>query len=175
MRVNDAIVGVVLVVFSLIVITYSTTFPTLHGQAYGPSLFPILIGSCLAICGLLLIIRGLLVHRRLVTSDKPTSTDGGTRTKGDNWIQWGDWVNDSARRINMLLVPSLLIIYILFSDSIGFIPLSILMLGVMLYRLGSSPLLSVLIAVLTTGLLQLLFAKVLLVPLPAGLLLPLLG
>lgn len=174
MRVNDAIVGVVLVVFSLMVITYSTTFPTLHGQAYGPSLFPILIGSCLATCGLLLIIRGLLVQR-FVTSDKPTRTDGGTGTKSDNWIQWGDWVNDRSRRINMLLVPSLLIIYILLSDFIGFIPLSVLMLGVMLYRLGSSPFLSLLIAVLTTGLLQLLFAKVLLVPLPAGLLLPLLG
>ena len=173
MRVNDAIVGVVLVVFALAVITYSTTFPTLHGQAYGPSLFPILIASCLTICGFALIVRGLLLHRRLLKTAEPKKSD--VECASLTWVQWGDWVHDRSQRINMLLVPGLLIIYILLSDFVGFIPLSMLILGVLLYRLGSSLLPTILIAAFTTGLLQLLFAKVLLVPLPAGLLLRWLG
>ncbi len=68
----------------------------------------------------------------------------------------------------MLLVPGLLIAYILLADSVGFIPLSIAILSILLYRLGSSLRLSVICAVVTSILLQLLFARVLLVPLPAG-------
>lgn len=75
----------------------------------------------------------------------------------------------------MLLVPGLLMAYVLLSDTIGFIPLSILILSVLLYRLGSALLPSLLIALTVTILLQLLFARVLLVPLPSGLLLHWLG
>ena len=53
---------------------------------------------------------------------------------------------------------------------ISFIIMSMLILSVLLYRLGSSLLRALLIAAATTAALQLMFAKLLLVPLPAGLL-----
>jgi len=60
MRINDAITGAVLVVFAIAEITYTRTFPSLHGQAYGPDLFPAIIGFGLVGCGLVLMVRGLL-------------------------------------------------------------------------------------------------------------------
>ncbi|ASJ70920.1 tripartite tricarboxylate transporter TctB family protein [Granulosicoccus antarcticus] len=155
MRLNDAVIGLVLVIFALAEITYSTTFPSLHGQKFGPSLFPILIGCGLALCGLILIVRGVISRR--------------TPDNGDNeWVVLGDWAQSPTTRINMMLVPGLLIAYILLSDTIGFLPLAFLILATLLYRLGSSFLSAAIIAIVTTVLLQLLFARVLLVPLPAG-------
>lgn len=175
MLLNDAIVGVLLVVFAIAEIAYSTTFPTLHGQDYGPGLFPILIGCCLMACGLVLIVRGLGTRRLQMRLMETANPEDDEASDGHVWIQWGDWASDRSRRINMLLVPGLLIAYVLLSDLIGFIPLSIVILAVLLYRFGSSLLASLAIAVPTTILLQLLFAKLLLVPLPSGLLLRWLG
>lgn len=164
-----------LVIFAMAMIAYSTTFPSLHGQAYGPSLFPILIGCALLACGLVLIVRGVQMYRRQSPINKNVHPDTTDTVHTHGWIQWGDWMTDSARRFTMLLVPGLLILYILTSDFIGFIPLSVIVMSLLLYRLGSSPLGSLLIAVITTLVLQLLFADVLLVPLPPGLLLHWLG
>jgi|GEM_PF-57509 len=182
MWLNDAISGTVLVLFAIAEIAYSTTFPTLHGQAYGPSLFPVLIGCCLMACGFVLIFRGLRTRRsqaRALTSDHPQTDVGTTEFEANTtdpvWIRFGEWASSPSRRINMALVPGSLIAYILLSNTIGFMPLSIVILSVLLYRLGSSLVLSLGIAIATTTLLQLLFAKVLLVPLPAGLLLRWLG
>ena len=142
MQLNDAVTGLVLVIFALAEIAYSSTFPALHGQAYGPSLFPILIGCGLLACGLMLIARGLRERRSAGAENAP-------------WLRWGDWAQDPAMRI-------------LLSDFIGFIPLCIVLLSLLLYRLGSSLGASVLYAVVVTIVLQLLFSRVLLVPLPGG-------
>lgn len=172
---NDALIGLVLVIFAIAEIAYSTTFPSLHGQAYGPSLFPIIIGCGLMACGLILIVRGLQTHRHQSRLAQSTQTDSDTPTDSPSWIKPGDWAHNPAYRINMLLVPVLLVAYILLSEPIGFIPLSVTMLTILLFRLGSSVLASIVIALVTTVILQLLFAKVLLVPLPSGLLLRWLG
>lgn len=156
MRFNDAIVGSVLVIFAIAEIAYTRTFPSLFGQSYGPELFPRLIGFGLIATGLLLIVRGVHYKRR-------QGVDG-------RWVEVGPWVSQSRIKINLLLVLLALITYILFSDWLGFIPMSMIILSVLLYRLGSSIITSIVIAIATTAVLQLLFAKLLLVPLPAGLL-----
>lgn len=155
MQLNDAVTGLVLVIFALAEIAYSASFPSLHGQAYGPSLFPILIGCGLLLCGLMLIARGLRARQTLGADEAA-------------WVRWGDWARDPALRINMMLIPGSLIAYILLSDIIGFIPIVILLLTLLLYRLGTSLGRSLLYAGITTIVLQLLFARVLLVPLPGG-------
>ena len=175
MRVNDAIVGVILVLFAIAEIAYSTTFPTLHGQKYGSSLFPIIIGCCLIACGLVLIVRGLQSRRRPTHSAHSSIPPLTEAADNQQWVQWGDWVRDGSHRINMLLIPGLLITYVWLSDAIGFIPMAVTILTILLYRLGSSLLASLSIAIATTIVLQLLFVKLLLVPLPSGLLLRWLG
>jgi len=163
MRFNDAITGGVLVVFAVAEIAYTRTFPSLHGQSYGPDLFPKLIGAGLLGCGCVLILRGLLA-RRTITQSPPTTAAGAVT----GWFDSSNIVDSKHAKVNVALTIVFLVVYILLSDWIGFIPLSLLTISVLLYRLGSSLLMSVLIAVVTTVVIQILFAKRLLVPLPAG-------
>lgn len=163
MRINDAITGVVLVVFAVAEIAYTRTFPSLHGQNYGPDLFPVLIGAGLLLCGLVLIARGILARRGATDSTKDTEVVAG-------WIDFTQMSVSSHARVNAALTLLFMLLYILFSEQLGFILFSVFTIAFLLYRLGSSVWLSCVIAVVTTVVIQFLFAKVLLVPLPAGLL-----
>ena len=161
MRFNDAITGAVLVAFAVAEITYTRTFPSLHGQSYGPDLFPRLIGLGLLGCGCVLIVRGLLA-RRANAQPSPDTVTG--------WCDSSNIVDSSHAKTNVGLTIFFLLVYIFLSDWIGFIPLSLVIISTLLYRLGSSLVIAVMIAIATTIVIQILFAKVLLVPLPAGLL-----
>lgn len=143
-------------IFALAEIAYTQTFPSLFGQSYGPDLFPRLIGFGLIASGLLLIVRGVRAKRRAGSDSR--------------WITPGPWLQQRNLKINVSLVMLALVGYVLFSDWLGFIIISMLILSVLLYRLGSSIPQTLLIATATTAALQLIFAKLLLVPLPAGLL-----
>lgn len=148
-------------VFAVAEIAYTRTFPSLHGQKYGPDLFPMLIGVGLFICGVVLIFRGIGVRR---SSQTVASADGAS------WIDLGNVSAAPKARANVLLALGIILLYILFSEYTGFILFSFCAIALLLYRLGSSVLLSCVVAAATTLVIQLLFAKVLLVPLPAGLL-----
>jgi len=84
----------------------------------------------------------------------------------------GDWAHDSANVVNVVILLGSVVFYIAFSTWLGFIPTALVIQSVLLIRLGSSPLASITIAAISTMLIHTLFAKVLLVPLPWGLLLP---
>jgi len=152
-RINDAIIGAVLVVFAVAEIAYTRTFPSLHGQSYGPNLFPTLIGLGLAV-------RGLLARR--------PSRFEATSPQVVKWVDFSNMAEAKHARLNAVLIILFLLLYILLSEWVGFIPLSVLTIALLLYRLGSSLLVACPIAVVTTAAIQLLFAKILLVPLPAG-------
>lgn len=160
MRFNDAITGAVLVVFAVAEIAYTRTFPSLHGQSYGPDLFPVLIGLGLFGCGCVLIVRGLYARR--------ANARESTELTSVSWIDSGNIDNSTHARFNAILTVAFLLLYILLSDWIGFIPLSLATVSILLIRLGSSIVSAVVIAILTTAVIQFLFAKILLVPLPAG-------
>jgi len=184
MRFNDAITGGVLVVFAVAEIAYTTTFPSLHGQKYGPDLFPRLIGFGLFGFGCILILRGLLARRAhartlagnvgardVSASVSKDTTDTADAVVDESKFSWIDSSNIAASRHarnNALLALFFLLVYIFLSDWIGFIPLSLAIVSVLIYRLGSPVYVAALLAVLTTAVIQFLFAKVLLVPLPAG-------
>jgi len=168
MRFNDAIPGAVLVVFALAEIAYTRTFPALHGQAYGPDLFPTLIGLGLFACGCVLIMRGVAARRIQSRRSTQDPIKISTNSTVANWVDLGNIEDSSHARVNALLTVAFLLLYIFLSDWIGFIPLSLATIFVLLYRLGSSVLTAGVIAILTTAVIQFLFAKILLVPLPAG-------
>ena len=164
MRVNDAITGAVLVIFALAEIAYTRTFPSLHGQSYGPNLFPTLIGLGLIACGSVLILRGLLARR--ANAREPTSAENSSALV--SWIDFGNMAQSTHARVTAVLAILSLLLYIFLSEWIGFIPLSLAIIGILLYRMGSSLLASCVIAIIATIAIQILFARVLLVPLPAG-------
>jgi putative tricarboxylic transport membrane protein len=154
MRFNDAVFGVLLIVFAIAEIAYTRTFPTLHGQAYGPDLFPILIGVGFLITGAVLTVQGL------------------AQRAGAPLVELGDWAADRRNVVNFALVLLALLFYILASDWLGFIPTSFIIMVVLLSSFGCRLATSLVVAVLTTLGIQALFARVLLVPLPWGLLQP---
>jgi len=154
MRFNDSVFGLILIAFAIAEISYTQTFPRLHGQDYGPDLFPIMIGAGLMLFGCILIVRGWAQR-----ATQPM-------------VVVGDWAQDRGNVVNVIILLGSIVFYIVFSTWLGFIPTALLIQTVLLIRLGSSLVTSVIIAAISTMLIHTLFAKLLLVPLPWGLLLP---
>jgi putative tricarboxylic transport membrane protein len=154
MRLNDAIFGVLLIVFAIAEIAYTRTFPSLHGQAYGPNLFPILIGVGFLITGAILTFQGL------------------AQRAGQPLVEIGAWAADRRNVVNFALVLLALLFYIAASDWLGFILTAFIIMLVLLKSFGSGVVTALVVAVLTTLGIHTLFARVLLVPLPWGVLQP---
>jgi putative tricarboxylic transport membrane protein len=152
-RVNDAVIGVALVLFALAMIYHTRTFPAMPGQDYGPALFPVLIGVGFLICGAILIVSGI----------------GRLRT--EPLFPGAEWLRSRHHLIDFFAVIGGLLVYILISDRLGFIPTAfLLLLGWLILFRGGRPLSSAAIALLTTLLVDYAFKQLLLVPLPLGLL-----
>jgi putative tricarboxylic transport membrane protein len=156
-RVNDAVIGVVLVLFAAAMIWYTRTFPEMPGQHYGPALFPVLIGIGFLLTGVILIARGL------------------ARLGTEPLFSGGAWLRSGPHLINFLAIVGGLLLYILVSDRLGFILTSLLLLAgwLLLFR-GGRPISSLAIALGVTLAVDYLFSELLLVPLPLGILQPLL-
>ena len=153
MRLNDAVIGVALVLFALAMIWYTRTFPEMPGQDYGPALFPVLIGIGFMVTGAILIVSGL------------------ARLRTEPLFGGGDWLRSPAHVLSFLAVVLGLLFYILGSDWLGFIPTAALLLFGLLVILRRGRLLSSLvIALVTTFVVNYAFTQFLLVPLPLGLL-----
>ena len=152
MKFNDAISGVVLLLFAVATIAYTWTFPSLPGQDYGPELFPRIIGGGMVVCSILLIVSGIR-HRK----SAPLAV-------------FGDWVRSPALVTNFVLVIAAALFYIFASDILGFPLISTIILLVLFMRLGVRVLPSVLISIGVTFCIYQVFAGLLLVPLPLGLL-----
>jgi putative tricarboxylic transport membrane protein len=156
-RLNDAVIGVALVLFALAMILYTRTFPAMPGQDYGPALFPVLIGSGFLLTGAILIVSGL------------------SRLRSEPLFGSGEWLRSGPHVTNFLSVVGGLLFYILISNWLGFIPTSLLLLfcWLVLFR-GGKPISSFLIALAVTLVVDYAFSQLLLVPLPLGVLQPLL-
>ncbi len=155
MRFNDAVFGVILLVFSTtITLIAQETFPELPGQQYGPAFFPTIIGAVLFGCGVILLVRGI------------------ARLKSEPIVNLGEWAGSSRHVGNFVLVFVVLIVYILLTDAVGFIPMSFLILSVLLTRFGCRLPTSLAIAAVVTLVIHTVFYKLLLVPLPWGILEP---
>ena len=156
MRFNDAVIGLVLVVVAGLAIWHTRTFPAMPGQKYGPDLFPILIASGLIIGGVMLIGSGLRSKAPLLLREA--------------------WTRSPHLVLNFLSVPLALVFYILFSDLLGFLLAATLVLATLisLYRRGRV-VSSVLIAIVASVVIQQAFSRLLLVPLPRGVIENLIG
>jgi len=154
MRLNDAVFGILLIVFAIAEIAYTRTFPSLHGQAYGPDLFPIIIGVGFLITGAILTVQGLAQR-----ASQPL-------------LDVGPWADGRRNVVSFALVLLALLFYIVASDWLGFVLTAFIIMVVLLKSFGSGLITAVVVAALTTLGVQALFARVLLVPLPWGLLQP---
>ena len=153
MRLNDAVIGIVLVLFAVAMIWHTRTFPAMPGQNYGPALFPTLIGIGFLVTGAILIVGGI------------------ARRRTEPWFTGGAWLRSPPHVIDFLAVLGGLLFYILLSDRLGFILTALaLLFGLLLLFRGGRPLSSFAIALVATLAVHYSFTEFLLVPLPPGLL-----
>lgn len=152
MRFNDAVFGVVLMVFALSVWAYSGAFPEMPGQAYGPALFPRVIAAALLVCGLILAVKGL---RHLQTSA---------------WVSLGEWARHPRQVADFALVPLSLVLYIVLSEPLGFIPVAFSLLVMLFCSNGLRVPRALVLSAVTTLVVHTAFYQFLRVPLPWGLL-----
>jgi putative tricarboxylic transport membrane protein len=153
MRTNDIVSGLVLIAVSMGMIYLTLDFPDFPGQKYGPSLFPRILGVSLILCGAILVIRGISARRA-----------------GLPWITFADWTQDPSRLVSFLMLPVLVIVYILVSEQIGFIPVAFAMLLLMFLWFRSRLIVALPVAAATTWIMHWFFASLMRVPLPRGLL-----
>lgn len=154
MKVNDAVIGGILVVFGAFVFLYTFTFPGLPGQNVGPALFPRIISFAFIGCGIYLMVKGVREHALVP------------------WFDPQPWTRSPRHVASVLLVLVALLFYIFLADTLGFLITGFLVLtGLMLWLRGPSRLPSTLaIAVGSVIVIQFAFGTLLRVPLPPGLL-----
>ena len=123
-------------------------------RSIGPGAFPGLLASLLAVCSVLLILKGL------------------KEKKNEDWVVIGGWVKSWFHLRNFLITVGCLFFYIYLSDYLGFIICGILLLTVMFAALEVRPKIILPIAIIVTLAVHFIFYKGLRVPLPWGLLMP---
>jgi putative tricarboxylic transport membrane protein len=152
MRVNDAIIGAVLLAFAIATFAYARTLPAIPGQEYGAAVFPMVIALGLAGCGAVLIASGLRHWQGAVA--------------------WNDWARTHHAWVRLAVVFILILAYILAAPILGFAPASILVLLIFMLTLGVRWWVAAAVALAATLLIQQTFVGLLRVPLPLGLLGP---
>jgi len=149
MKVNDGLIGLVLLLVSLATLWHVQDFPNIPGQTYGASLFPTVAAAGLAICSILLIISGLRSGHGLIYGSQVTPTRSLTA---------------------LFITAAVLVGYALLVDYLGFYITASLALIVLMVTYGAKLKLAVPLGLTVTVVIHLAFYKLLGVPLPWGLL-----
>lgn len=156
MKLSDTVWGVLLLVFSAVVLWHIQGFPPMPGQRFGPAVFPGVTAAALGVCALLLIGKGIAQRR----------------AAGDEhvWGSFAPWTRSARHLTAFLLVVGVNVFYIVASSPLGFIPTSIAYLAALFLVFGVPLRWIVPIALAVTLGIHYAFYKLLKVPLPWGLL-----
>jgi putative tricarboxylic transport membrane protein len=150
MKVNDAIVGALLVALAIAILVHIQGYPLIPGQKYGPALFPGLIAVGFIATGVLLVVRGL--------------------RSGAPPVRFAPWLASRALLTNFLAVVAALVFYIVAADRLGFVLTGFVLLLGLFVKFGVRAGRATLIAAIATLAIHAVFYKLLRVPLPWGLL-----
>ena len=157
MKFHDTLSGAALLALALAILFNISSFPTIPGQNIGPAAFPGLLASLLAVCAVLLMLKGWRAHLM----------------QPQRWVTPGEWVRSWFHLRNFLITVGCLLFYILVSDRLGFLICAVTVLMVMFWALQVRARLIVPLAIGITLLIHIIFYKGLRVPLPWGVMLPL--
>ncbi|SHG88558.1 tripartite tricarboxylate transporter TctB family protein [Pollutimonas bauzanensis] len=154
MKINDALIGLILGIFSILVFLMAQTFPVIPGQNFGASLFPTIIGIGMLLCSLLLIVHGIKNRK----TDAPMAMPA--------------WLRNRASVLRFLLIPATLVFYFEAADFLGFLIAASLLLLVLFLAFKVRWPIAIAVAVIGALVIHFMFYSVLMVPLPWGLLEP---
>jgi putative tricarboxylic transport membrane protein len=131
--------------------------PPVPGQPVGPNVFPLVIGTGLALCGLAI---AFGIGHSFEEEEEIIPFEGGEAPAPRGKL-YG---------LRALLPPALLLFYVAVADRLGFILTAALIVYVTATALGARLKLSLPLALLAPIVIHLIFSKLLRVPLPIGLL-----
>lgn len=157
MKLNDAVLGAIFLALSLAVLWDVRTYPNIPGQNVGPNAFPGLVAAILAGCSIALIARGFL-HRAA----------RGQHDGAQRWLVLQAWTRSPRHRTAFGLTVAMLVGYVLFAESLGFLVCGMLLLVVLMLALRVRPVVLFTVAPIATFTIHLIFYKGLRVPLPWG-------
>ncbi len=157
MKFNDAVWGVLFALLGLAIVVHVQGFPRIPGQNIGPGIFPGLVGAGLAVCGLLLVVRGVLSRR----AARPVP-----------WAEAPAWFGSGRQVLAFAVLVGANLFYILAVQRLGFVLTAFVYLAALMWvlRVRLVPLL--LVSLIATLLIHLAFYRLLRVPLPWGILQP---
>src|SRR3954451_13357652 len=104
MKLNDAVWGALLLALSAAVLFTIQGFPNIPGQNIGPGAFPGLIATALAVCALILVVRGVRDLRA-----------------GGRLVVLGDWLRSPRHVGNFLLTCASIVFYLAAVERLGFL------------------------------------------------------
>jgi putative tricarboxylic transport membrane protein len=148
---TDLFLGLGFAIGGAVVVAASQTTPTIPGQAFGPGFFPFLIG-----CGL--IAGGVVMATRAVTDPAVPELAAGPAARGPAHVM----------TLAFVLIGLVGCIFLL--EPVGFIPVTTALTAGFMILLRVSPLVAASLALAGSIVVTLIFSKILLVPLPSGLL-----
>ncbi len=154
MKFNDVFSGMVLMALSLLILLTVKDYPDIPGQNIGPGAFPGLLAALLALCSALLILKGIRTQRH------------------HRWLVWGNWVKSWAHLRNFLITIACIGFYIAASEFLGFLICSTAILSTMFTTLGVRWKWILPLSLIVTLVVHTIFYKLLRVPLPWGILMP---
>lgn len=159
MLLSDRVTGGVIATLGATAFYYGSKLPPVPGQQVGPSAFPMVVGAGLVICGALIV---LGVGRHFEEVAEAELAEHSAPELLEPPPVWRNWL--------ALLPPALLIFYALVSEKLGFLPTAAIMVAAAATAFGAKPKLSILLALIAPFAINLIFLKLLRVPLPGGLL-----
>jgi putative tricarboxylic transport membrane protein len=149
---SDRIGGGIFTALGIFIFVLTLQFPSLDAGHPGPSLFPRIMAVLFIFFGGIVLLRGW------------RSRNGAEEASP------AEEIPASRNYFNPLFVLILIGAYMAFSNWLGFLVTSVLLLFLMMIKLRVTFFRSIVIAILVTLFVNLMFAKILRVPLPPGLL-----
>lgn len=151
MKLNDAILGAAFLALSIWIAASALAMPRMAGTAIGAGTFPLVVAAMMAMGGLALTLSGVKTWRRAPVA------------------QLSDWLSSRPALTRAGASIVFVVIYAALGEWIGFPLLVPPMMIALLWLTTGRPLASVILGCLISAGVWLLFARVLMVPLPLGL------
>ena len=150
MKKNDVLAGLVFIALGIFIFTQTVSYPSPEKGHPGPGLFPNLLAILFIIFGGVLILK----------ARKPANLSEGNPE-----------IPAAPRRIfNAFFVLAIIVIFLAVVNIVGFLITSAVLCFVLMKRLGVTILKSAIASVVITLFINLMFSKLLRVPLPLGIL-----
>lgn len=151
MKLNDAILGAIFLALALWIGVSALGMPRMSGTAIGAGTFPLIVAAMMMVGGAALLVSGL------------------RRSDSGPVAALAPWLDGKPSRIRAGAAIVFVVIYALLGGFIGYPLLVPVLMVALLWLTTRRPVVSVILGVLISGGVWLLFASVLKVPLPLGL------